>query len=69
MNVGTVSEHMGPLRFPVIYLTRSNPHLLQIRATMVVETVMFAYACTVPLAAFGLQCWFRSFKESTHGVS
>ena len=55
MNVGTISEHVGPLRFPVIYLIRSNPHLLQTRATMMVDTVMFAYACTVPLAAFGLQ--------------
>ena len=51
----TFSEHSGPLRIPVVYLIRSNPHLLQTRATMMVDTVMFAYASTLPLAAFGLQ--------------
>ena len=52
----TVSAHLGPLQFPVVYLNRSNFHLLQMRATAAVDTVMFAYACTVP---FGRQRCYR----------
>lgn len=55
----TVSEHLGPLPFPVIYLIRSNSHLLQMRATTAVDTVVFAYACTQALAALGRQRCYR----------
>ena len=66
-------RNLSLLRFSIVYLVRMNPHLLQISATMAVDTVMFAYTLH---AAFGgvwaaafLQHWFDSFEAGTHGVS